>query len=275
MKKGLSSLCTVRVKTGFTLIELLVVIAIIAILAGILMPALSSARERAKTSTCTNNMKQIGLGMAQYAANNRDTTVIWYPNTAIQQSDVYGLPWSMLISHKHLTDVGGNSATREVAKRICGNFITNNKMFYCPSVGNYADPAEIRRAGKSPKDATYAAFGLPSWIMGTPADYDRNLWTMDASATLGAHLPPGTVRQPASFKLILEAGVPDSPSWKCYWSGNSRPNFRHNGRNSILFLDGHAALLNPGEFIQTSYYSYLKGKKYFLPDDKDTYNGVF
>ncbi|MBR2633547.1 MAG: DUF1559 domain-containing protein [Lentisphaeria bacterium] len=54
-------------KKPFTLIELLVVIAIIAILAAILMPALSSARERAKTSGCTNNLKNVAFAMLRYA----------------------------------------------------------------------------------------------------------------------------------------------------------------------------------------------------------------
>jgi prepilin-type N-terminal cleavage/methylation domain-containing protein len=54
-------------KTGFTLIELLVVIAIIAILAAILFPVFGRARENARRSSCTSNMKQIGLGIMQYA----------------------------------------------------------------------------------------------------------------------------------------------------------------------------------------------------------------
>lgn len=98
---------TTRSRHAFTLVELLVVIAIIGVLIGLLLPAVQSAREAARRSACTNNMRQIGLGIHNYAHGRKERFPEgWLCNAGDAETGI-GWGWaSRILPHMEEPEVG-------------------------------------------------------------------------------------------------------------------------------------------------------------------------
>ena len=202
----------------FTLIELLVVIAIIAILAAILMPALSQARERGREATCTSNLKSFNNALMSYADSNNDFLYPQYHAKAI--GNVY---WYSYRSDWRKLVAGGITQKRwemgEAGAHVC------------PSRDPYNADSSLP-ASFSPRAWSYAH---SCHVLGD----GKKLW-----------FKLGDSRRPSKLVTWVDSEhywVGATNFYKCKFNGGYAKcdalAFRHNGKANALCLDGHVTVL--------------------------------
>lgn len=193
----------------FTLIELLIVVSIIAILAGMLLPALNKAREAAWKISCVNNLKSIGVASQIYTADHNDMVVV----SKYNNSDP--LTWmTLLCGSKQLN---------------CSDLTAQNtqlpfKVFQCPA------------ASRIPSNGTNWTSDWYNWAPISKAGYGLN-WrlTRYSPKITGIKYPLSTV------PLVFESAtlVPDVGYNSPATADQQLRLRRHNRSSNVLFLDGH------------------------------------
>ena len=198
----------------FTLIELLVVIAIIAILASMLLPALSKAREKARQASCTGNLKQIGLGWAMYLQDADDSAPNYY---------------------------GGNTSQDNLFTRL-EQYLTDKNVWKCGSGQGSSCLSPVHQPEtKMREDYGATGYGYNIVYDGSYGDWDSD---GNTSETLGwrSGRKIGVCRFPSTTVTFGDSGCERIRGYSNSWNEHVRGAYnRHGDRNNYIFADGHAA----------------------------------
>jgi len=234
---------------NFTLIELLVVIAIIAILAAILMPALQQARERARSTSCPANIRQIGMGESAYASDNRDQLHGWamygvyLKKLNVKMAAAVG--WTVFLwNADYLPEPGSDKAIFfcQGQQSIPDNEYSAN--------GNVADPFH--------KNNNYSANAdlMPSFAGGPDKDGKAVLCNQTTRIKQPSkkllftdglqRYNNGNIVEKQCSQSFAEGGSVHSYSPTAKWG---RFTFPHSGGINSAFVDGHAGWVRKSSVI--------------------------